>query len=387
MTQAKKPFFSSIFQVKKDPEEKVRKKINNALAAKGMVTNNALSTLLQDLAGKECMVTTQLIERIAKTTPATTQVKRTGTWPSSLTVGLLVYGTEDMQSYVSLQSVPASLVETLDPTVQDSLTALLLELIDIYGDGQHAAKMQSLLDVCLQVTARRGASPAVTSIPAAGLVSNTSTRGAALVHSTTPNQPPAMPEVRPGMLTVQDQALEQHRTSVATTCDMFIETLNFNDGPLGNNQLARDLHQHLKQLKIDNDAWLNGAYSDATTGTCPALTPELLLECNDRLLESFKALAAMVKLDQVRVAELELVRAKKQLQEAQNEMYEERTPQPHLTIDGDRSQPDTSPIHADAIELARPMMHAVSDQGSSSDQTLQRIGRTREDKGKYVVLE
>lgn len=37
---------------------------------------------------------------------------------------------------------------------------------------------------------------------------------------------------------------------------MFIEVLNFNQGNLGDNQLARELHTQLKDLKRVTDNWL-----------------------------------------------------------------------------------------------------------------------------------
>ena len=47
--------------------------------------------------------------------------------------------------------------------------------------------------------------------------------------------------------------LQNHCQVTNATCDMFVETLNFNQGPLGDNQLARELHAALNQHKVDND--------------------------------------------------------------------------------------------------------------------------------------
>jgi hypothetical protein len=52
------------------------------------------------------------------------------------------------------------------------------------------------------------------------------------------------------------QEVTQHSELVTTTCGLFVETLNFNQGYIGNNDLARDLHSQCKDLKLINDKWL-----------------------------------------------------------------------------------------------------------------------------------
>jgi hypothetical protein len=53
------------------------------------------------------------------------------------------------------------------------------------------------------------------------------------------------------------QEISNHCESVTTACELFVETLNFNQGYIGNNELARELHTQCKDLKITNDLWIH----------------------------------------------------------------------------------------------------------------------------------
>lgn len=92
---------------------------------------------------------------------------------------------------------------------------------------------------------------------------------------------------------------------------MFIETLNFNTGPLGNNTLARELHVSLKQGKVDNDFLLT--YTQLSESGM-----QLLLKCSDSLLLAFKTLQDIV--EQERLAELERVVGREEAYASANDL-------------------------------------------------------------------
>jgi hypothetical protein len=85
-----------------------------------------------------------------------------------------------------------------------------------------------------------------------------------------------------------DTLLATHCQVTVSACDMFVETLNFNTGPLGNNTLARELHLGLKQYKVDNDFLLTSTMLSETG-------MDMLLKCSDRLLLAFKQLQDYVE--------------------------------------------------------------------------------------------
>lgn len=88
-----------------------------------------------------------------------------------------------------------------------------------------------------------------------------------------------VPEIVPEVLVLpyEDTSLSQmrivqevtvHCDNVMNTTELFVETLNFNQGYIGDNDLARDLHTQCKQLKITNDKWLERVdLNEAMTGS------------------------------------------------------------------------------------------------------------------------
>lgn len=105
-------------------------------------------------------------------------------------------------------------------------------------------------------------------------------------------QPSNLIQTQPKVFLVNQEqvfeSLSKHAEVVQSSCDLFLEALNFNTGYIGDNQLARELHSKLTQLKYANDKWIERLNELEESAVA------LLLNCSDSLAKAFNTFADMV---------------------------------------------------------------------------------------------
>ena len=86
--------------------------------------------------------------------------------------------------------------------------------------------------------------------------------------------------------------IKSHYQTCMISCDLFIESLNFNEFKnLGDNSLARELHDQLLMMKNANDKWL--LKSDHKSALIQENEMKKLIHISDRIQSAFQLLSVM----------------------------------------------------------------------------------------------
>ncbi|KAJ3000497.1 hypothetical protein HDV02_005362 [Globomyces sp. JEL0801] len=104
----------------------------------------------------------------------------------------------------------------------------------------------------------------------------------------------------------------KHCETVNSTSDMFIETLNFNQGHIGDNSLARELHGTCTKLKAANDIWIQRCPENNEAALA------MLIAAGEKLHTAFQTLVNITESQRLELARLELEQAKAKVMALEN---------------------------------------------------------------------
>ncbi|KAJ3352841.1 hypothetical protein HDU91_005964 [Kappamyces sp. JEL0680] len=239
--------------------------------------------LLDDMVGKEAALHSALLKNTAKAKTREEKLLTIRLWR-----WLLANGTEEFRQAFALDSQVVAKIKRIDQSdVSKAFFEMILDVATFHKDGPNGAALQEMLDS----TFSEKTMLASRSISRSDSFSSESSGRSSVATPQRISSMSLRPSNRPLSRLSSNLSLRQiqsHCQTLLIACDLFVEALNFNQGYLGNNKLARELYEQLVQMNSANEKWLlNTTNSEAGI--------EMLLHCSEQIDRAFQLLAEMTR--------------------------------------------------------------------------------------------